>query len=148
MKPLSAEKKAQLKIELSKRPELVESFLRRSDDADNFTEIPWLEVATAVAVALTFLDQNLKTVASILEQFDKIKKWFDGKIDGKDLPLGERLIALSARSLNSPKGGCSVSEMLEKVGPDKDDVVVELKRLSDAGYVREEQGVWKFVAED
>jgi hypothetical protein len=60
MKSLSSEKKAQLKIELSKRPELVESFLKRSGDADNFTEIPWLEIATAVAAALTMWTKILK----------------------------------------------------------------------------------------
>jgi hypothetical protein len=38
--------------------------------------------------------------------------------------------------------------MIEKVDADKEAVTAELKRLSDAGYLREEQGVWKFIADE
>jgi hypothetical protein len=148
MKTLSPEKKSQLKIELSKRPELVTGFLRKPDAADNFTEITWLVLATAFAEDLKFVDENLKTVGSILKQFEEIKKWFDGQIDGKEIALGERLIALLARNLSSQKTGCSLSEMIEKTATEESAVISELKRLSDAGIVREDQGLWKFIADD
>ena len=57
-------------------------------------------------------------------------------------------VQIDLGSINSPEGGCSVSQMIEKVDADKEDVTAELKRLSDAGYLREEQGVWKFIADE